>query len=69
MTIVAKREGRLFAQTTNEGEKEEEFELLPESETTFFYREFGLPIIFARDANDKVSHLVLNGAHSAKRIT
>jgi CubicO group peptidase (beta-lactamase class C family) len=66
-TLNIRREGEnLFGQATGQSE----FQLYPESATRFFLQVAGIKIEFFKDADDKVSHLVLyqNGEHQAKKI-
>ncbi len=66
--FVVRREGdRLRAQLTGQPS----YEVFPESETNFFYRVVDAQLTFVKNAEGKVTHLVLhqNGDRDAKRIS
>lgn len=66
-TITITKEGNaLFGQATGQAK----FQLYPESATRFFLKVVDAKVEFFKDANAKVSHLVLyqNGEHQAKKI-
>jgi uncharacterized protein YneR len=62
---VSKEENRLMAQLTGQ----QKFELFPESETKFFYQVVDAQITFKKDAQGKVTGLVLHQRddHEAKK--
>lgn len=65
--LSVRRDGnRLMTQATGQGE----VEIFPESETKFFPKEIPASLTFVKDANGKVTHLILhqNGEHKAMKI-
>ncbi|MEE8288111.1 MAG: serine hydrolase [Nitrosomonadaceae bacterium] len=60
---VSKKGDRLFAQVTGHGQ----YEIFPESEVTFFPREFEAQITFVKDERDRVTHIILRDQHG-KRV-
>ena len=62
---ISKEENRLMAQLTGQ----QKFEVFPESETKFFYQVVDAQISFKKDAQGKVTGLVLHqrGDHEAKK--
>jgi CubicO group peptidase (beta-lactamase class C family) len=63
---VSKKGDRLYAQATSQ----RQFEIFPESEVTFFPKEFEASITFVKDERGRVTHLILrqHGVHAAKKI-
>lgn len=63
---VSKKGDRLYVRATGQ----RQFEIFPESEITFFLREFETQFTFIKDEMGRVTHLVLrqHREHSAKKI-